>query len=108
MKRSPLLRKTPLRKRRPGVRRGQPTPEEKRSIRLEVYRRAQGRCELHNLPDCIPGVLPWDGGVFQRGHLVHLRSRGAGGGWTLDNLRWGCWRCHLIGIHQGKGEHHGD
>ncbi len=102
MKRSPLTRKTPIRKRRPGPpRRGQPTAAEKSAIRLKVYERAGGQCELRLLPDCIRGVLPWDGpDPWSHGHLVHVRSRGAGGKWTLENCRWGCWRCHLVGMHE--------
>ena len=102
MNNSSLIRRTPIRKRRPGTRRGQPTAAEKSAVRLKVYERAGGKCELRLLPDCIKGVLAWDGPTpWSHGHLVHVRSR-ALGGWGEDNLRWGCWRCHLVGMH-GKG-----
>lgn len=80
MNHSPLRRKTPIRKRRPGTRRGQPTPAEKSAIQLKFYQRAGGCCELRLMPGCIPGVLPWDGPTpWSHGHLVHLRSRALGG-----------------------------
>jgi len=99
MKRTPLRRKTPIRKRRPGTRRGQPTAHEKSAIRLKVYERANGECELRLSDECIRGRLPWDGpDPWSHGHLVHLRVRSLGG-WTEDNLRWGCWHCHLVSMH---------
>ena len=101
MKRSPLRRRTPLRKRRAGLRRGELTAKEKEVIRLAVYERAGGRCELNLMPNCIRGVLPFTGDTpWNHGHLVHMKSRGAGGDWTLENCKWGCYVCHLIGIHQ--------
>lgn len=95
----PLFRKIPIRKRRPGLRRGEPTPQEKEQLRQFVYDRAGGRCELHLLADCIQGILPWAGGVFERAHLAHMKSRGAGGKWTETNCKLSCWRCHLVGMH---------
>jgi len=32
-------------------------------------------------------------------HLCHIRSRGAGGGDTLDNVKVKHWDCHLIKEH---------
>jgi hypothetical protein len=99
--RSPLKRYKPVPKRRVKPRRGQPTKNDKDTLRLAVYERAQGLCELHLLPDCITGVLPFEGDTpWDHGHLVHLKSRGAGGQWTMQNCRWGCHVCHLVGIHQ--------
>jgi hypothetical protein len=98
-----LIRRTAIRKRRATPRRGSLTAAEKHAIRLAVYVRAQGRCELNLGPKCIPGVLPWDGeSPLFYGHLVHVRSRGAGGDWTLENCRWGCVECHS-GYHHTKG-----
>lgn len=95
-RKTPLKRGAPPRKRRPGPpRRGQPTPAEKDALRLEVYYRAEGRCEM-NLPGvaCIPGVLPFDGPTpWTHGHLVHIHAKQRFG-WGKDNLLWGCWRCH--------------
>jgi hypothetical protein len=101
MKRSPLKRFTPLRHRRSKPRRGEPTPEHKGSVRRRVYARSGGRCELRFKGICLGDViLPFDGGLYERGHLAHLKSRGAGGEFTEANTRWSCWRCHLIGMHQ--------
>ena len=101
MKRSGYIKRstTPIRK-RTKPRRGQPTPAEKTAIRLEVYERCEGRCELNLLPDCIKGVLPLDGETpWDHWHLVHIHSKRLGG-WGLDNLKGGCWKCHLIGVHE--------
>jgi hypothetical protein len=89
----PLKRKTPLRPKRKRTRRGQPTPEEKAAIRLAVYERARGRCELNLGPKCIKGVLPFTGDIFERWHLVHIHAKRRFG-WGLDNLCGGCFWCH--------------
>ena len=104
IRRTRLKRSVPPKKRRSKPRRGQPTKDEKAAIRLAVYERARGRCELRLHKDCTRDrVLPWDGDVFERGHLVHLKSRGAGGGWDMANLMLGCPACHLGSMHsEGK------
>jgi hypothetical protein len=67
---------------------------DKSKLREEVYLRARGFCELR-LEGC-GGYTPW-----KDGHLVHVRSLGAGGADTLDNedgerqCVWGCPSCHL-------------
>lgn len=96
--RKPLKRSAPPRKKRPGVRKGQPTNEEKAAIRRQVYEEAGGRCELHLMPNCMRGVLPFDGGVRERWHLVHIRSKRRFG-WARENLCGGCPVCHLDGVH---------
>lgn len=103
MKRTPLKRHTPIKKRRSKPRRGQPTAKEKAEARRQRYATAEGRCELHLHERCTPGVLPYEGDVFVRAHLVHLKSRGAGGDWSQENLRIGCYFCHIIAMHtQGR------
>jgi hypothetical protein len=92
MKRSPIKRRTKPRK-------GQPTMKEKAELRRLVYDRAGGRCELQLGPKCRRGVLPWDGDVFDRAHLCHVRARSIGGTWDPSNLRLGCAMCHLGYIH---------
>lgn len=83
-------------------RRGQPTKEEKGEIRDEVYRRSGGRCELKISAECIRGVLPKDGtSPFDHWHLVHLKSKRRFG-WGMDNVVGGCWKCHLIEMHNPK------
>ena len=101
-RRTPLKRSAPPRKRRPGTRRGQPTKEEKGRIRLAVYERAQGRCELRLHKDCSgERVLPWGGDVFHRAHLVHLHGKRRFG-WTEadgNTLLIGCYWCHIVSQH---------
>ena len=98
-RRTRLKRSAPPRKKRPGPpRRGQPTRAEKTAIRLQVYEETGGQCQLHLLPNCIRGVLPFEGGVRERWHLVHKRSKRLGG-WGRENLCGGCPVCHLDGIH---------
>lgn len=97
------LKRSPIKKKRSKPRRGEPTREEKDAIRLAVYERAKGHCELHNLPNCVSGVLPFTGITpWDHGHLVHLKSLGAGGKWSMENCRLGCHICHLVGIHNPK------
>ena len=63
-------------------------------FRKAVYERARGMCD-----ECgLPAPLLDDGrfNVFTCGHVAHIRSRGAGGGDTLDNVKWKCWECHLV------------
>jgi hypothetical protein len=81
-------------------RRGQPAKSEKSALRLAVYNRAEGRCELRLTSKCLVGPLPFDGDVFERGHLVHLKSKGSGGAWSMENCRWGYHECHLGEMHQ--------
>jgi 5-methylcytosine-specific restriction endonuclease McrA len=87
--------RTPLRRKRSKPRRGEPTREEKLALRQAVYERAQGKCELRLHKGCSRDrILPWDGEVLFRAHLVHLKSRGSGGKWTMENCRLGCANCH--------------
>jgi 5-methylcytosine-specific restriction endonuclease McrA len=96
-----IRRYTPIRKKRSKPRRGQATKEEKNAIRLAVYERAQGQCELRILGTCIRGQLSYSGDTpWDHGHLVHLKSLGSGGKWSMENCRWGCHICHLEGIHR--------
>lgn len=96
-------RSAPPRRIRPGTRRGQPTRQERDIIRLAVYERAGGRCELRKSERCIPGILPFEGITpWDHGHLVHLRSEGAGGKTDMRNCRWGCHICHLVDLHNPK------
>jgi 5-methylcytosine-specific restriction endonuclease McrA len=45
--------------------------------------------------------VTWDG--YRTGHMAHIKSRGAGGGDTLDNVITKCAECH-IGREHTKGE----
>jgi 5-methylcytosine-specific restriction endonuclease McrA len=77
-----------------------PTSAEKNAIRLAVYQRDRGLCQLQLHKRCSGSmVLPYRGNVFVRAHLVHIKSRGAGGSWELSNLLIGCPNCHLGSVH---------
>ena len=101
MKRSaPLRRYTPIKKKRSKPRRGEPTAEEKARVRLAVFERAEGKCELNLGPKCIKGALPFTGITpWDHGHFVHVKSKGAGGAFTEENGKWGCFQCHLGYMH---------
>jgi hypothetical protein len=105
------LRRKPVRKKRPGTRRGEPTKAQKTAERERVYLRSGGMCELRG-EDGEPlhqqhrsGVLPREGSVFERWHLVHLHCKRRFG-WTEahgNTLLGGCYACHILGMHaQGK------
>lgn len=100
-----MKRRKPIPRKRAKPRRGQPTKAEKKALRWAVYERARGICELRLMPGCL-GPVPFNGSLRVRGHLVHLKSRGAGGKWDMENCRWGCAVCHLDGMHT-KGVKYG-
>jgi hypothetical protein len=90
-----LRRSKPIRKKRPGTRRGQPTKAEKHELREFIYELSGGRCEIR-LPGCKGTVLPKDGDVRYRWHLVHVRSKRVYG-WPTEGayrMRGGCFACH--------------
>lgn len=97
IKRSPIKhRKTP---------RAIAKKKKREEVRLAVFKRSGGRCEVNNRYDCIKGVLPFKsaGNIpYDHGHLVHLKSEGSGGKTDMENCRWGCWKCHLLGLHRGE------
>jgi hypothetical protein len=68
-------------------------------VREQLILRSLGHCEgarirrdgeiiIEHAPDC-SGVADWD-----HGHAAHNKSRGAGGKFELDNLRWVTAACH--------------
>jgi len=94
MNRAPLRRKVPLRKKRPGIRRGELTDIEKGVRREFIYNLSGGRCEL-GLPGCKGIPLPYNGSVFERWHLVHMRAKRRFG-WPTE----GAHRMHIEMMHQ--------
>lgn len=64
-------------------------------LRRQVFERDRGFCQ-----SCGAWVS------WEEGHMAHIKSRGAGGGDTLENTAWKCPHCHIIREHT-KGEHHG-
>lgn len=92
-----------VRKKRSKPRRGQPTPAEKTVIRDQVYEETGGRCEIRKHPQCRAGVLPKDGSVIERWHLVHLKAKRVHG-WGRANLAGGCYNCHILYMHNAGGK----
>jgi len=99
-----MIRRSQIRKKRPSTRRGQATPAEVEKVRLAVYERAGGRCELGIMPNCIKGILPFDGETpLDHGHLVHMKAKRRYGT-SVEICKWGCWPCHLQGLHNSLGK----
>jgi len=71
--------------------------KELEALRFAVWERDGHRCVTCGRP------VPLNGNVFERAHLAHIRSRGAGGEDTPENTRIKCFHCHIIQEH-GKGE----
>lgn len=58
-------------------------------LRKQVWERDKGRCVVCDKPVTLRG------GIFYGGHVAHIKSRGAGGGDTLDNCIIKCFDCHI-------------
>lgn len=96
------MRSTSIRPKRSKPRRGQPTSRQTKEVRLGVYGRSGGRCELNLHPECIRGILPFAGpDPLSHGHLVHLHAKRRFGT-SMENCAWGCYKCHLISLHNPK------
>lgn len=80
------------------LRRGELSAKEKEIIRHAVYERDQGRCV-----DCGKPVTE-KAGYWDAMHLMHLRSLGAGGDWSMENLATGCIYCHIGKRHNAGGK----
>lgn len=71
----------------------------KRAVRLAVFERSKGECELRQHPQCLQGKLPWAGATpTDHGHLAYMVKETAGGKTSEENCRWGCWRCALTPV----------
>jgi 5-methylcytosine-specific restriction endonuclease McrA len=67
--------------------------------RQEVFERDKGKCRRCNRFAPLHDELDPETGEVRRraGHAMHGRARKMGGGFRddrLENLDWGCWRCH--------------
>jgi 5-methylcytosine-specific restriction endonuclease McrA len=60
----------------------------KQRIRLRVYIRDECRCV-----DC-GMLLRFQRGYWNSMHLMHRKSKGSGGDWSMENLATGCLVCH--------------
>jgi len=65
-------------------------------LRIDCFLRDEGRCG-----ECDCRVY-LDRGFFDRMHMAHIKSRGAGGPDTLDNVRTLCMKCHMLEHNGGK------
>jgi 5-methylcytosine-specific restriction endonuclease McrA len=61
---------------------------EKARIRQRVYMRDKGKCV-----DC-GFCVSLKRGEWLSMHLMHLKSKGSGGDWSMENLATGCINCH--------------
>lgn len=103
MKRSPLVRRTPLcpKRNKPQVRIGKVTGKVRLSgaaleaLRERRYRMDGGRCTWKGCGE----LLPLYGSIFRRAHLAHILSRGAGGSDTIENTRIRCYWHHIVCEH---------
>lgn len=87
------------------LRRNEPTPAEKQAAREHCFTRAEGRCELHLVQECL-GFCPLEGSEFVRGQLAHKLSKRRFG-WMESEATgqvhyWSCIFCHLVGLHNPK------
>jgi 5-methylcytosine-specific restriction endonuclease McrA len=62
---------------------------EKEAIRRKVFERDGGRCV-----DCKRPVV-WKPEFWSSMHLMHIKSKGSGGDWSMENLATGCLWCHM-------------
>lgn len=70
-------------------------------LRRECYERDEGRCQwIENGAKCNK-LLPFDGSLYLRSHMAHVRNRRNYGD-TLDNVRILCPHHHLVSEHNPK------
>ena len=73
-------------------------------LRREVFNREKGLCQM------CKEYAPLNGELWYRGHLAHIKSKGAGGDDVAENCRWLCFICHIDiehGPRWSKGESNG-
>ena len=61
-------------------------------LRMSVFRRAGGRCEIERDGKRCNRFAKWDG--FGHGELYHEVHRGRGGSDVPENCFWSCKECH--------------
>jgi len=66
-----------------------------RQLRMDVFLRAEGRCEIKWDGKRCNKFAPWDG--FGHGELVHLKPRND----IREACQWGCHECHSRRDHPG-------
>jgi 5-methylcytosine-specific restriction endonuclease McrA len=85
---STIKRKTPVKRVRAKARPGRLKGKDVKNLRLKVFIRANGECELGGSTKC-HGYVDWN-----RGHMHHVKHRSLGGKDELSNLLWACPPCH--------------
>lgn len=63
------------------------------SAQKDVIRRTRYKMDNECCADCGRWVR-WDSGYLDSMHLMHVKSKGSGGDWSMENLRTGCPECH--------------
>jgi hypothetical protein len=97
----------PIPAKRAKQRKNHETKAEHADVIQQLFERANGACEgarirrngeivREHAPDC-PKAVP-----FHRGDPAHDKSRGSGGEWALENLRWTSRQCHAWEHNGGK------
>src|SRR5579864_1270435 len=75
--------------------------EDYNELRRQAFERARGRCERRDIyildrtsPIRCNESAPWEGSIFTRGHLAHLKH-GARKSDTLGSVIWSCAACNF-------------
>src|ERR1039457_2920334 len=89
-------KRKPVNPKRKTQRRNRETPLHTLSIRMQMYARSGGMCESRVSPCC------WISASWYAGQAAHIKSRGAGGAFELNNLLWLCPACHQWQHNDGK------
>lgn len=61
-------------------------------FRKDLADRAGEQCETCGIP--VPRLFNGYFHAYWCGHVSHIKSRGAGGSDTMDNVKWECFECH--------------
>lgn len=70
----------------------------KQKFREDVCARSMSRCDnCHLFAPLKEGESGFN--LYRSGHVAHIKSYGSGGGDTMDNVGWLCYRCHILGEH---------
>ena len=65
----------------------------KKDFRIAVGTRAYFHCEICGIYAPVDFYGEFD--LHYCGHVSHIKSYGAGGGDTMDNVKWKCFSCHI-------------
>ena len=82
------MKRTPLRRFRPTLRRGEPSKAEKEAARAFCCARAQSRCEIP-FPHPCPGYVP-----LEYGQLAHFKAKRRWG-WMESEHQRHLWACEV-------------